>query len=479
MKNPILLTSLVATTTLIGVIAAAAVTPPYSFPRDPGPRGGPAGAGGTFPVLDNTNAALDAADKQFFADAAEHFEEVDSVAGGNGTGRGLGPTFNGNSCAQCHAHPDVGGSSPPINPQVAGNFAHLGGALNPADLSGILRINGPVREVRFINNPDGTPDGGVHDLFTIAGRVDAPGSTLTQPNFVQALANHNAIFRIPTPTFGLGLVENTPDATLEANLASTAFARSQMGIAGRFNRSGNDGTITRFGWKAQNKSLLIFSGEAYNVEQGVTNEAFPNERFPAGTPASIIANSTFTGTPEDPTNIVNPDTPSTTGSAAEMSADVVNFAGFMRLTAPPAPVTSTVSQVNGQHLFSRIGCSLCHSPSLTEGKSNFPALTHMTYHPYSDFAIHYMGWRLADGVSQGAAGPAEFRTAPLWGVGQRIFFLHDGRTPDLLQAIEQHASGGNMDGTRTKPSEANGVIRQFNSLGSSQQQDILNFLRSL
>jgi hypothetical protein len=154
----------------------------------------------------------------------------------------------------CHAHPDVGGSSPPINPQVAGNFAHLDGALNPVNLTGILSLNGPVREVRFINNPDGTPDGGVHDLFTIAGRVDAPGSTLPQPNFVQALANHNAIFRIPTPTFGLGLVENTPDATLQANLASTAFDRAQMGIAGRFNRSGNDGTITRFGWKAQNKS---------------------------------------------------------------------------------------------------------------------------------------------------------------------------------------------------------------------------------
>ena len=479
MKNPYLLSSLVATTSLVGVLAAAAVTPPPSAPRDPGPRGGPAGAGGTFPVLDNTNAAVDAADKQYFADAADHFTEVDTVAGAGGTGRGLGPGFNGNSCAQCHAHPSIGGSSPPVNPQVAGNFAHLGGALNAVDLSGILRLNGPVREVRFINNPDGTPDGGVHDLFTIAGRFDAPGSTLAQPNFPLQLANHNAIFRIPTPTFGLGLVENTPDATLEANLASTAFGRRQMGIGGRLNRSGNDGTVTRFGWKAQNKSLLIFAGEAYNVEQGVTNEAFPNERFPAGTPAGVIANSTFTPTPEDPTNIINPDAPSTTGTVAEMSSDVVNFAGFMRLTAPPTPTTATASEVNGQHLFSRIGCSLCHSPTLTTGKSNFPALTHLSYHPYSDFAIHHMGWKLADGVSQGAAGPDEFRSAPLWGVGQRIFFLHDGRTNDLLQAIEDHASGGNMDRTRTSPSEANGVISQFNSLNRSDQQDILNFLRSL
>jgi len=81
---------------------------------------------------------------------------------------------------------------------------------------------------------------------------------------------------------------------------------------------------------------------------------------------------------------------------------------------------------------------------------------------------------LSDQVSQGAAGPNDFRTAPLWGVGQRVFFLHDGRaTPangGLLQAIEAHASQG---------SEANGVISLFNGLSDSQKQDLLNFLRSL
>src|SRR4029077_17234919 len=105
-------------------------------------------------------------------------------------------------------------------------------------------------------------DGGVHDLYTIAGRSDAPGCTLAQPKFAQQLAFNNVIFRIPTPLFGLGLVENTPDATLRANLAATQAARAQLGICGTFNTSGNDGTITRFGWKAQNKSLLVFAGEA-------------------------------------------------------------------------------------------------------------------------------------------------------------------------------------------------------------------------
>lgn len=97
-------------------------------------------------------------------------------------------------------------------------------------------------------------------------------------------------------------------------------------------------------------------------------------------------------------------------------------------------------------------------------------MSQMTYHPYSDFAIHHMGSNLADGITQGLAGPDEFRTAPLWGLGQRLFFLHDGRTADLGSAIQAHSSSG---------SEADGVIQNFNQLSASQKQDILNFLRSL
>lgn len=94
----------------------------------------------------------------------------------------------------------------------------------------------------------------------------------------------------------------------------------------------------------------------------------------------------------------------------------------------------------------------------------------VAFQPYSDFAVHQMGTGLADGVSQGTADGGEFRSAPLWGVGQRIFFLHDGRTKDLKAAIQQHASNG---------SEANSVIRNFNMLSVSDQQALLNFLRSL
>jgi CxxC motif-containing protein (DUF1111 family) len=469
---------------------------------DPGPRGGPPGAGGAFPVLDNTNPTLNANDLAFFTAALQRFQEVDSVSGTLEAGVGLGPTFNGNGCAICHIQPAVGGSSPGLtspqnpvpNPQVA--LATLHGASNT--VPSFITTSGPVREARFIylnpSNHNAGLDGGVHDLYTIAGRSDAPGCTLPQTNFATQISDKNVIFRIPTPLFGLGLVENTTDAALEANLANTSSQRAGLGIGGIFNTSGNDGTITRFGWKAQNKSLLIFAGEAYNVEVGVNNENFPDERFPAGTSQSVIAGCTFNASPEDATNItLDPD--STTGTASDMSSDVTNFAAAMRMLAPPAPTTASSSELNGQTLFSQVGCNLCHSTLLTTGNSIFPALSNMQFHPFSDFALHHMGSALADGINQGAAGPDQFRTAPLWGVGQRLFFLHDGRTADLMQAIQDHysqgnncvsgtfitanGSGGGGGGAQQCASEANQVVNNFNKLSSSQKQDLLNFLRSL
>jgi CxxC motif-containing protein (DUF1111 family) len=107
----------------------------------------------------------------------------------------------------------------------------------------------------------------------------------------------------------------------------------------------------------------------------------------------------------------------------------------------------------------------------TTGNSEIgAAATNKTFQPLSDFALHNMGTGLADRVSQGAATGSQFRSAPLWGVGQRIFFLHDGRTTDIKVAIEQHASSG---------SEANTVINNFNMLSVSDQQSLLNYLRSL
>jgi CxxC motif-containing protein (DUF1111 family) len=253
-------------------------------------------------------------------------------------------------------------------------------------------------------------------------------------------------------------VEQIPDSVILANAANPK--KAQFGIAGHINNSGNDGSITRFGWKAQNKSLLMFAGEAYNVEMGVTNELFPNERD--NTPGCQL-----TKLPED-------DTPTqlqtTTYTASGYQSDIVNFAMFMRLLAPPQPAPPTPDTLAGAEIFSQIGCALCHTPQLTTGSSALTGLSQQPVNAFSDFLVHHMGRNLADGITQGSAGPDEFRTAPLWGIGQRLFFLHDGRTNDLAIAIREHASRG---------SEANQVIEHYHSLPENKKQQLLDFLRSL
>jgi len=413
---------------------------------DPGIRGGPPGAGQAFA------SGLTAGDLSFFNDPGlSQFTQVEAVADG------LGPRFNLDSCAGCHIFPAVGGSSPPTNnPQVVRAPTMAPGSTVPS----FLNINGPVREVRFVRNPDGTPDGGVHDIFTIVGRSDNPsGCAIQQPNF--SAYPTNLIFRIPTPTFGLGLIESITDTTIRNNLASDPLGQKLLlGITGHVNTNGNDGTVTRFGWKAQNKSLLIFAGEAYNVEMGITNENFPNERE------------------EDPKCATTPLAENHTGfDNANSPADIVAFMGFMRFLDQPQPACGgsgqpacSLSVNNGRYLFQTIGCAACHTPSLTTGLSPIAALNQQQAYLFSDVAVHHMGSGLADNVAQGNAGPDEFRTAPLWGIGQRAFFLHDGRTADLLQAILAHNSSG---------SEASRVIAAFQLLLPTQKQDILNFLRSL
>ena len=424
-------------------------------PFDPGVRGGVAGAGA--PI-----SGLTVKEGKFFDAGLAAFSETQSVTGTiPDTEAGLGPRFNLDSCVGCHAHPAAGGTSPSINPQVA--VANKQGAINA--IPGFISLNGPVREVRFkyYDSPANTiRDGGVHDLYTISGRTDARGCSISQPDFVAAAANNNLIFRIPTPVFGAGLIEAIEDSTILANIKSTAV----MGVTGHVNREGNAGTVSRFGWKAQVKSLVIFSGEAYNVEQGVSNEVFEQER-------EEESSCTYNSYPEDHTHYEET-------QPQKISSDVVNFANFMRFLAPPKPVTSYSSSVvgdvtaasisNGASTFASIGCTLCHTPSMQTGASSTAALYGKSANLYSDLLVHHMGSGLADDVIQGAAGPDEFRTAPLWGLGQRIFFLHDGRTNDLRQAIQEHLSPG---------SEANQVIQNYKALTPTLKQDVLKFLRSL
>jgi CxxC motif-containing protein (DUF1111 family) len=423
---------------------------------DPGVRGGAAGAGGPVAGLGNKESSS-------FNSGKDAFEEVASVTGTiAGTEAGLGPRFNLNGCSGCHIHPAIGGTSPATNPQVA--VATLNGATNV--LPSFITIDGPIREARFkYSNPPANTirDGGVHALFTIKGRTDAAGCNIAQPDFAAAVAQTNVIFRIPTPAFGLGLVEAIRDAEIIRNKNDNAAAKTALGISGRENREGNTGTITRFGWKAQNKSLQIFSGEAYNVEQGVTNELFPQER-------DETAGCRFNATPEDHVSFAP-------GPVKDLVPDVIAFSIFMRFLAAPTPVNSygsvTEASINrGRNLFTsnNIGCALCHTPTLNTGDFPSAALSNKAANLFSDLLVHHMGAGLADDIIQGSAGPDEFRTAPLWGLGQRIFFLHDGRTKSLVEAIQAHSSTG---------SEANASIAAFNALTATQKQDILNFLRSL
>jgi CxxC motif-containing protein (DUF1111 family) len=426
--------------------------------HDPGVRSGQADAGQPLAAVAQFPGGPD-----FFSNGLNRFQDVEVVK--NGTNNGLGPRFNSNQCSSCHSQPATGGSSPAMNPQVQFANAHN-------VIPSFITLHGPTREARFkfILNRDGslsnTPDGGVHDLFVITGLDGAGDCSIKQPDFPHNLELNNVIFRIPTPVFGAGLIENIPDEAILANMQANEGLKEDLRISGHPNRNGNDGTITRFGWKAQNKSLEVFAGEAYNVEMGVTNELFQNER-PSPDEAGLPANCKVNPTPEDATNLtVSPD--------SAVPSDVVQFAMFMRLLAPPTPSTSNpggaTSIANGSHVFSTTGCALCHTPTLQTGPAYYPGLTKVSANLFSDLLVHHMGSNLADGVSQGNAGPDEFRSAPLWGLGQRIFLLHDGRTTDLLDAIREHTSQG---------SEANGVIHNFNHLSPQQQQDLLNFLRSL
>jgi CxxC motif-containing protein (DUF1111 family) len=435
---------------------------------DPGPRVGFAVAGNP----GNPIAGLTADQAAFFANGLSQFTQLETVAVTSPGNGGLGPAFNNDSCGGCHSQPATGGTSPNINafPNVGNNPQFTAGQVSGGTnrIPFFVTADGPIREARFKS------DGGVHDLFTIQGRTDVPNPpnncTMTQPDFAAQAAIGNLSFRIPTPVFGGGLIENISEETLIANLA--ASTNPLLGIAGVFNRSGNDGSITRFGWKAQNKSLFMFAGEAYNVEMGITNEIFPNERGypPHPIPPSCLLNPT----PEDRTIY------EATTAVGETS-DIEAFAQFMRFLDQPAPACTgtgcSAAIQAGRATFTNIGCTNCHTPSMTTSINPTPtsaqpvtALSGIVANLFSDLALHHMGIGLADGISQGNAGPDQFRTSPLWGVGQRVFFLHDGRASNLPQAIQEHASFG---------SEANRVIQNYDQLSLTDKQNLILFLRSL
>jgi CxxC motif-containing protein (DUF1111 family) len=234
----------------------------------------------------------------------------------------------------------------------------------------------------------------------------------------------------------------------------------------------------------------IFAGEAYNVEMGISNDEFPIGRSEDADCDVVYEPFDVPRTDSGPFN--NP---------LKIMPAWIMFAEFMRFVDVPRPVPLSASAQHGKQLFAAVGCALCHTPSFQTAGTPNPlnerqeigphsvALRGQTVNLYSDLLLHHMGATLADNIVQGNAGPDEFRTTPLWGIGQRLFFLHDGRTNDLMVAIQDHFSrrfsnGGDNPAKDSHsplygPSEANAVIEQFNGLSEVDKQAILDFLRSL
>ena len=310
---------------------------------------------------------------------------------------GLGPVFNGESCAQCHLKGAPGGAG---NDLTLTRVTRIGGIRNGV-YSDLVDLGGPVLQARSLKEFDST--------YPIPGEVVPPGT-----QFVS--------HRITTPLFGAGLVEAIPDATI---LARTKMSLPD-GVAGVANMELNPETntleVSRFGWKAQHSSLSVFAADAYLNEMGITSALFPNENLPQGHP--ILPGLDVKADPED------------------NDGDVAKFASFMRLLAPPSRAALSVNGKKGEALFSTVGCANCHVPSMKTGNNANPALANRDVDVYSDLLVHHMGSQLADGIIQGKATGDMFRTAPLWGLSKRVFFMHDGRATSYEAAIMAHGGEG-------------------------------------
>lgn len=391
---------------------------------------------------------------------------------------GLSARFNADQCIACHSQPAIGGSGGFLVPNPKDSVRrvpenplfdlvpHRFGQTNK--VPSFIKQYGPIRVPRFVKKTDGTPDGHIYPLYTIVGRTDDPSipgcnaQVLPQPDFETEFKKANIAFRIPLQLFGMGLIEAIPDGEILARHRAMTAYRTQNGIVGVPNGS----VSYRFGWKAQHKALEQFTD--------ANNEFAPQMKK------------------IDP-KCIGPDTeerPQLLGGAEfeAPSVDLINpvvllATSFMRYLDAPRPAPMNALAQRGKALFGTgpeqpgIGCVACHTAQMTtSATAQTAALQKRTVELYSDLLLHRMGPGLADNITQGQAKGDMFRTPPLWGVGQRRFFLHDGRTDDLLKAIEAHASTA---GNGYPASEANAVITRFTLLPPADQQAILSFLRAL
>ncbi len=401
---------------------------------------------------------------------------------------GVGARHNADQCFACHAQPTLGGSGGYLVPNPGTE------ARAAARESDVPARSAPFRQAEHRPVVRGAVWADPRSALQVQARRHARRrrpSALDRarnqershhcelqyrpsPTSRPSTRSGNLSFRIPLQMTGLGLIESIQDREILARHDATAAQRAALGITGHPNRSGNDGTITRFGWKAQNKSIAMFAGEAYNVEMGITNELFPTatEEDPSCNGPEKPAPNDVTRT--DTSDAIN----QSFNNPLHILADWMQFQMLMRFTdGPQTDPRPSQSAQRGRQVFNDIGCASCHTPQMqTAPVMNSAVLENRPVNLFSDLLVHHMGATLADDIVQGAAGPDEFRTTPLWGVGQRMFFLHDGRTSDLLEAINAHLSPGK---DTYAPSEANAVIANFRRLSAGLQQTVLDFLRSL
>jgi CxxC motif-containing protein (DUF1111 family) len=347
-----------------------------------------------------------------FEDAREEFKEVETAASG------LGPTFNAQGCATCHSKPAVGGSNASRNEVRAGQV-----------------INGT-----FFNLPGGS----VFQIFAIRSEC----SEVVPPE-ANVIAE-----RQTQPLFGMGLVEAIPEGTITARADPDDL--NGDGISGRaatvFDPATNRTRLGRFGWKAQIASLLGFSGDAYLIEMGITNDLFPREEAPNGDTARLIACDAV----PDPEDVAEPETG---------SRDIDEFTTFMQLLGPPPRGKITAAVTAGESVFNRIGCASCHTPVMTTGPNEITALDRKPVPLFSDLLLHDVG--TGDGIAQADAAPNEIRTQPLWGLRVSGPFLHDGSAQSVEAAILRHAG------------EASRVTANFRALTAAERDQLLAFLGSL
>ena len=345
----------------------------------------------------------------------EDFTEVESAE------EGLGPAFNGTSCAACHNVPVIGGAGIILELRAGysdGNGGHA--ALNAAG------------------------DTLVHLLSTPTHACQAQ-----LPNDVTVIAR-----RAPIPLFGAGLVEAVPDEQLLA--LEDPVDRDRDGVSGRaaivVDVATGTRRVGRFGWKAQHATLLAFGADAYRNEMGITNDLFPREAAFGVSAEQMRLCDPF----PDPEDRRDP----RTGRRG-----IDNFEAFMKLLAPPARGVISDAAAEGERLFRAVGCATCHVPRLTTGPSAHPAFNRRGVDLFSDLLLHDVG--TGDGIAQASAEPAEIRTPALWGLRLRRPLLHDGSAATAEEAIRRHAN------------EAELARRGFEQANDADRAALLAFLRSL